>query len=355
MKRFFLILFMSVLGLILSQAVLAEDCVEVDIELPATVVAEAGGFATGYFELTNCGDDAGYIWLEFDIDLNGVQFPIGQIPVYLGAAETISREFYFPVPPLAMGYTVTFCVTATSGEYVADDCATMTVESSDGGESIIGKTTGLNFTSENGECVDVDLELPDTVYAASNSFMEGYFEIINCGDEAATVMMSVSLDLVMFDTTITLGDIPIEMGAGDEISREFRLPIPPVVPEGTFGICITAVSGESMASACQAVEVVSEWGPPESSSPEFNLQNYPNPFNPTTAISFELSQQANVSLEVYNILGQQVSQLVNGELQPGVHIYEWDSGKIEGLSSGIYFYRLQVDDKSVSNKMTVLK
>ncbi len=67
-------------------------------------------------------------------------------------------------------------------------------------------------------------------------------------------------------------------------------------------------------------------------------QNYPNPFNPTTTIAYELPERANVSLRVFNLLGQQVAVLVNGVEAPGVHEAHFEASR---LSSGVYFYRLE--------------
>ncbi len=66
-------------------------------------------------------------------------------------------------------------------------------------------------------------------------------------------------------------------------------------------------------------------------------QNYPNPFNPTTLINFNLRVDSKVSLNVFNILGQKVAQVVNGSLTAGNHQYNFDASN---LSSGIYLYRL---------------
>jgi hypothetical protein len=68
-------------------------------------------------------------------------------------------------------------------------------------------------------------------------------------------------------------------------------------------------------------------------------QNYPNPFNPSTTIRYGLPQRSHVELTVFNTLGQQVAALVQGEEDAGYHEVRFDAG---GLSSGVYFYRLQV-------------
>lgn len=86
-------------------------------------------------------------------------------------------------------------------------------------------------------------------------------------------------------------------------------------------------------------------------------QNYPNPFNPSTMIRFALPSRAHVSLKVYDILGRTVVTLANEEMEPGYHEVKWD-GKSSGgetAMSGIYFYRLETGEKTLTQKMTLLK
>ena len=87
---------------------------------------------------------------------------------------------------------------------------------------------------------------------------------------------------------------------------------------------------------------------------EFALaQNYPNPFNPTTTISFTLAEDGHVSLKVFDMLGCEVQTVVDGNLKAGeLHNAVFDAS---GLSSGIYFYRLETTKNSLVNKMMLLK
>ncbi|MBV6513952.1 MAG: hypothetical protein FMNOHCHN_03535 [Ignavibacteriaceae bacterium] len=82
-------------------------------------------------------------------------------------------------------------------------------------------------------------------------------------------------------------------------------------------------------------------------------QNYPNPFNPSTAISFALPQASEVTLKIYNTLGQEVAVLINGEtMEAGIHTKAFDAGK---LTSGVYIYKLTAGSFSSVKKMNLLK
>jgi PKD repeat protein len=86
---------------------------------------------------------------------------------------------------------------------------------------------------------------------------------------------------------------------------------------------------------------------------EFILaQNYPNPFNPSTTIRYELPRTAHVTLGVYDILGRQVSVLLNEKRETGVHEAKFNGA---GLSSGVYFYRLQAGDFVATKRLLLLK
>jgi uncharacterized protein (TIGR03790 family) len=81
-------------------------------------------------------------------------------------------------------------------------------------------------------------------------------------------------------------------------------------------------------------------------------QNYPNPFNPYTEIKFSLPRSGYVNLKIYNSLGQEVSELLNGELTEGLRVVQFDGSN---LTSGIYFSVLRTDNSILKNKMTLVK
>jgi aminopeptidase N len=82
------------------------------------------------------------------------------------------------------------------------------------------------------------------------------------------------------------------------------------------------------------------------------IGNYPNPFNNSTVIKFSLSEPQNISLEIFNMLGQKVAVLHDGYLNAGQHEIVWNAGS---ASSGVYFYKLTADNSSEVRKMTLLK
>jgi len=87
------------------------------------------------------------------------------------------------------------------------------------------------------------------------------------------------------------------------------------------------------------------------------MQNFPNPFNPNTNIGFYLPKAANVRLSIYNLKGQLLKVLVDQELPAGNNVFGWDGKDSRGstVASGIYSYRLQSGNKSISKKMILMK
>ncbi len=81
-------------------------------------------------------------------------------------------------------------------------------------------------------------------------------------------------------------------------------------------------------------------------------QNFPNPFNPSTTIKYALLKNGEVSLKVYNILGKEVSTLVNRYQNAGVYSVTFDAS---ALSSGVYFYTLEANGITMTKKLTLLK
>jgi len=121
--------------------------------------------------------------------------------------------------------------------------------------------------------------------------------------------------------------------------------------------CLKRASGNTGLYGIYEIEVNRQYvnGVEESHvKPEsFQLeQNYPNPFNPTTRISFSIVKKAFTTLYVFDVLGRQLSVLVNREMNPGSYTYLFAA---DHLPSGIYFYRLQTAEEVATKKMVLLR
>ena len=82
------------------------------------------------------------------------------------------------------------------------------------------------------------------------------------------------------------------------------------------------------------------------------LPNYPNPFNPMTNIPFTLGQNAEVSISIFDVKGQEVAKLFSGSLTSGYHVTRWNASDV---SSGLYLVKMDANDISITRKITVLK
>lgn len=120
---------------------------------------------------------------------------------------------------------------------------------------------------------------------------------------------------------------------GDTIVITYDDPLEAGVDEFTFQNTIAGIKDE----------IISE---------SFSLnQNYPNPFNPSTTIRFTLPEKSLVQLNVYNILGQKITTLINNEMNSGQHSVVFNGA---GFASGIYLYVIKVDDKFYQTKKMIL-
>lgn len=81
-------------------------------------------------------------------------------------------------------------------------------------------------------------------------------------------------------------------------------------------------------------------------------QNYPNPFNPSTRIDYSVPKSTFVKLAVYDVLGREIEELVNGYITAGEYSVVLDASK---LSSGLYFYKLEAGNFTKTRKMVLLK
>jgi len=86
-------------------------------------------------------------------------------------------------------------------------------------------------------------------------------------------------------------------------------------------------------------------------------QNYPNPFNPTTTLRYDLPEEGNVSIMIYDMMGREIRSLVRGNLPAGYHYVQWDGTNKTGshVAAGVYIYVMQTKDARDLKKMILLK
>ncbi|MCZ7614442.1 MAG: T9SS type A sorting domain-containing protein [Ignavibacteriaceae bacterium] len=81
-------------------------------------------------------------------------------------------------------------------------------------------------------------------------------------------------------------------------------------------------------------------------------QNYPNPFNSSTVISYSITFEENISIKIYNSLGELIKTITNGLVRSGIHTVNLSS---DDLPSGVYIYKLQTETKFLTKKLLIIK
>ncbi|MEW5796840.1 MAG: FlgD immunoglobulin-like domain containing protein [Candidatus Zixiibacteriota bacterium] len=155
-------------------------------------------------------------------------------------------------------------------------------------------------------------------------------------------------------------DLYLATAVADNAGRfELYLPSGPPVPIILTAVAVAADSNSSEFSVNgYSLDAVAVEDLPGLLPQEFSLfQNFPNPFNGSTSLSFVLPSRAHVDLSVFNILGQSVRTLVNRVLPSGEHSFSWDARDEGGteVSSGVYLYRLETSEGTLTRKMVFIK
>lgn len=134
--------------------------------------------------------------------------------------------------------------------------------------------------------------------------------------------------------------------------------------EGTYTVTVyaTDINGNFTRSSARSTYVrPAELTDSEETDVTFaemvNLHNYPNPFNPTTTINFNLQEAVHVRIEIYNIQGQVINSVANGNYGAGSNNVEWDGLDGEGrpVASGLYFYKMKAGRYTSTKKMILMK
>ena len=152
----------------------------------------------------------------------------------------------------------------------------------------------------------------------------------------------------------TLGCFPYKTGAGTYTVKVSRWDYEDLIIPN-----VTVVEGEdtilNIPLVRSATDIEDNTLPPV--QVDFALSNYPNPFNPETIISFILPESGEVTVNIYNVKGQKITNLCNEILSKGHHTLLWKGTDANGcsLASGIYFVRLETKGKSQCHKMMMVK
>ncbi len=210
--------------------------------------------------------------------------------------------------------------------------------------SSVNATLSLDFSGATGlEGWPDQNIIPERVLPAWDGLLIG-IDVMDLNDGPTPIYGYISAS---GDTLFDGKPVGIYIDNDDYKTVYLTFPIYPMGDNAARELFITAMDifGE------QRTEIIEIDG--SSSLPSaFLSQNYPNPFNAETRIRFSLNSGTRIHLAVYNILGQKVEVLADGEYPAGNHFVTWGGGD---LPSGVYFYRLMLDDDSISRRMILLR
>ncbi|MGD8778347.1 MAG: T9SS type A sorting domain-containing protein [Ignavibacteria bacterium] len=141
-----------------------------------------------------------------------------------------------------------------------------------------------------------------------------------------------------------------EILSGEESTAVFEFDVDEEAPVNNEAEIVFGILGKDNQQWQKTIKVTVL--PPDN----FELfQNYPNPFNPSTIISYQLPEEGKVTLKIYNILGEQVKELVNETKKPGLHKVNWNASN---LASGMYVYSIYAElnngEKQLQKKKMLL-
>ena len=167
------------------------------------------------------------------------------------------------------------------------------------------------------------------------------------------VVSSDAISLVSSDTLS--GSLLIHTARYDQTADPIRIDVKHLQKEMDVPVTLSyrylGVDGEEIAAGSETIEIVPV-------PTDFALHNnYPNPFNPTTSIDFDLPEDGNVILMIYDVMGREVATLQNSEMKAGYHSVRWDARNQMGrkVAAGVYFYQIKTARYLKTRKMVLLK
>ncbi len=194
-----------------------------------------------------------------------------------------------------------------------------------------------------------------------------YNNLIRGGESSVVCIQEDFADLIVFEDTNI--DVLPEFVGGDSTSAEYYYltETSPCVDAGSVtgsNFPLLDLAGNTRTYGSTVDMGCYEWQPVGNFNQDLDFRdtkviayNYPNPFNPTTTISYSLPEEGNVCIEVYNIKGQKVKQLINEHKESGHHTIKWNGTdeNNKNVGSGVYFYKIKTKKSSLINKMIMLK
>ncbi len=293
-----------------------------DFATALAVDADENVFVTGYSEGNTTNKD--YATIKYDA--SGVQQWVSR---YDGPGQ--SREY---ATALAIDASGDVYVTGRSGPNFIYDYATIKYDDS-GAEQWVARYNGLGNLDDEATALAVDAE--GNVYVTGFSTGSG-----TIGDYAT----------IQYDASGIEQWVGQYNGSGNSDDNPTALAVD---TDGNIYVTGSSVGeGGSVYTTIKYVQLPTSVEDDNALSPlTYSLsQNYPNPFNPSTTIHYALPRGSYVKLEVFDVLGERVSVLREGFQDAGYHSMEFDA---RGLSSGIYFYRLQAADNVETKKLVLMR
>jgi hypothetical protein len=197
---------------------------------------------------------------------------------------------------------------------------------------------------------------PGAAAGDSTSFFRGMFMYSSDGGETWSDPEQFTPDTPLLDyrhpSIVPVAPVTTSSGNPDVITVHLAIqgdPMPGSTPNG-WGIMPPSVTAQWYHFTTEFTILSNE---DDIIANNFNLeQNYPNPFNPSTTINYSLAERSAVTLKVYDVLGNEVANLVNTTQEAGQHSVNFDASS---LSSGLYIYTLNTGNFASSKKMMLLK
>jgi len=279
-------------------------------------------------------------------ELNGTYTPL-TLRIYRNDIDT-----YFPIEVIVDPYSEGWFdfTAATWADYDSDgDMDILVAGNYNSGTNIEGRAR--IYSNTNGVFTDSGNELPSPRAAGDRGGTFSWLDIDNDGDLdyfiAGQYFVPGGNGLVEAQMHVYRNDVT---GQNDAPSS------PTGLQDGDYNWTIRAVDaaylGSSITTGVFTIGTQTSIEETDNLAQIFSLaQNYPNPFSSTTIIKFTLSEQENVVIKVFNVLGDEIKTIVNKEFAQGQHEVVFNAA---GLSSGAYFYKITSGNNTIIKKMQVL-